>query len=115
MKKKVTLLVSIAGTGDPSPASLASKYARMASTLAQQSVAAQSAGKPGKSPEDIAALVDAERRKDARIPRLAGFDHEFSFKPKDVAFIDAALAVKWQEAGICIIEDDAPATRSAKN
>jgi len=104
-KVRVTILQSIAGTGDPSPADLRRKYELMTVNLTQQSLAAQKAGKQGRSDDEIAAAVDGERRKDAKIPRLAGFDHEFSFKPKDIAMIDSDLAEKWQDAGICIIEE----------
>jgi hypothetical protein len=106
-KVKVTILQSVAGTGDPSPADLKRKYELMTVTMTQHSLTAQKAGKQGRTDEEIAAIVETERRKDARTPRLAGFDHEFSFKPKDVALIDADLAEKWQDAGICIIEESA--------
>jgi hypothetical protein len=114
MKKvKVTMLMSIAGTGDPSAASLKQKYDRMLTNLAQQSRNAQASGKPGKTDEEIEALVGAEKRKDSKIPRVSGFDHEFSFKPKDVAFIDADLAEKWQDGGICIIESEVSLKKAA--
>lgn len=113
MKKiKVTMLASVAGTGDPSPAALRQKYGRMLANLVKQSRDAQASGKAGKSDEEIESLVSAEKRKDEKIPRVSGFDHEFSFKPKDVALIDADLAEKWQEAGICII-DEVPLKKAA--
>ena len=114
MKKvKVTMLMSIAGTDDPSAASLRQKYERLQASLVKQSLAAQQSGKPGKPDEDIEALVGAEKRKDEKIPRVSGFDHEFSFKPNDVALIDADLADKWQASGICIINAEIPLKKAA--
>jgi hypothetical protein len=114
MKKvKVKILQSVAGAGDPSPASLQRKYETMAQTMTQQSVQAQTAGKRGKSAEEIDALVDAERRADAKIPRVAGFDHVFSFKPGDTPLIPADLAAKWQESGICLIEEESGKSKAA--
>ena len=107
MKKvKLKILHSIAGTGDPSAAELSQKYANMAKTLKQQSMAAQGAGKRGKSDEEIEELVDAEKRRDSKIPRVSGFTGAFSFKPGDTPVIDASLAAKWAESGICIVEEE---------
>ena len=89
------------------------KYDRMFTNLVAQSRAAQASGKPGKSDDDIEALVRAEKRKDEKIPRVSGFDHEFSFKPKDVALIDAELAEKWQAAGICVIDSEVSLKKAA--
>lgn len=107
MKKvKVKILQSVAGTGDPSPEELHRKYVTMAKNLTQISLNAQKMGKRGKSDEEINDLVEAEKRSDARIPRVSGFTHQFSFKPGETALIDSTLAEKWQESGICLIEDE---------
>jgi hypothetical protein len=105
-KVKVKILQSVGGTGDPSAAELSQKYLTMAKTMKQQSIAAQGAGKRGKSDEEIDELVDAEKRRDAKIPRVSGFTGAFSFKPGDTPLIDASLAAKWQESGICIVDEE---------
>jgi len=97
MKKRVKILESIAGLGDPQPAQLERKYARIRQDLTERAI--RNNREP--SPTDIEAAVNAEKRKDALWVKT-GFNKDWSFKPGDEPLIDAALAEKWEEAGICI-------------
>ena len=103
MKKRVKILQSISGTGDPSPGELQRKYDTMRRTLQDAARAARNMGRPGRSDGEIEALVAEEKRKDDAIPRVAGFTHPFSFKPGDEVSIDAELAEKWETCGLCMI------------
>ena len=106
MKKRVKILQPIAGAGDPSPAELERKYARIRGEQVARSKAAQAAGKPGVTEQQIESVVNEEKRRDATIPRVSGFIGPFSFKPGDEVSIDAELADKWEACGICSILPD---------
>ena len=103
MKKRVKILQSIAGAGDPPQAELERKYARIRGEQLARSKAAQAANKVGLTEQQIESPVNEEKRRDAAIPRVSGFIGPFSFKPGDEVSIDAELAEKWEAAGICSI------------
>jgi len=107
-KKRVKILVaSIAGTGDPSAAELEKKYSEIRRQYEAASDTAKKFGRPGRSPEEIERLVQAERDKDAQIPRVSGFTAPFAFRKGEEVLIDAELAAKWEASGICQILEKA--------
>lgn len=94
MRKKVKILQSIAGLGDPSQAVLERKYAQMTAELEGR--------KKPPSAAAIEAVISAERKKDQQAVRT-GFLQDWSFKPDQEVMINAELAEKWEESGICLI------------
>jgi len=103
MKKRVKILQSIAGTGDPSKEDLERKYTRIRSEAIVRSNAAKQIGKPGKTEAEIDSLVNEEKKRDAAIPRLSGHIGQFAYKPGDEVALDAELAEKWEACGVCTL------------
>lgn len=101
MKKRVKMLVAIAGMGDAQPMELAKKYAKTERDLRSKTRTRDGVPTQVHSEEYIAGVVNAAKRKDAAEPRR-GFPQDFQFKAGDEALIDAEIAEKWEAAGICV-------------
>jgi hypothetical protein len=95
------MLVSVAGLGDVQPAALAAKYAKTEKDMRAKARMNNGVRVSIYSEDQIAAAVDAEKRKDAAAPNR-GFTQDFSFKTGDEPLIDAMIADKWEAAGICV-------------
>lgn len=111
MKRRVKMLVSIAGLGDANPSDLAKKYDRMERDMRAKFRLSGGTKVRVFSDEQIASTIETERRKDAAEPRR-GFSQDFSFKAGDEPLIDAGVAEKWEEGGICVAIQE-PAKKAA--
>lgn len=102
MKKvKVKILDPIAGLADPKPTHvLDEKYkAKIAQMNKGRRVAY--------SKEFTDELIADMKAHDRYGEKILGFPRDFAFKTGDEVMINAELAEKWEEAGICtIIRDD---------
>ena len=108
MKKKVKITESIAGMADPKPKSvLDQKYSEHTAKL-------KAVEKPP-SIHTINQVIDDMKKRDRYGEPMLGFPRDWSFKPGDEVLIDADLADKWQEAGICqfVEESAAPSKKAA--
>jgi len=101
MKSKVKMLDSIAGLADPKPTeTLDEKYATMLRTMRART--------PKPVPEAVIKETIAQTKlRDRYGEPMLGFPRDFSFRANEEVLIDAALAKKWEAAGMCIILDEA--------
>jgi hypothetical protein len=108
MKKvKVRIIDSIAGLADPkSKAELDAKYDKFSGDLRNKD-------KPP-SAGTIKMLIEEKKKADRYGDPSIGFPKDWSFKPKDEVMIEESLAVKWEDAGICVILDQSEASASGK-
>lgn len=100
-KTRVKILTSIAGLGDANPTDLAKKYAKMERDLRSKTRKRDGIAAQIYTEDQIAGLVNAEKRRDADEPRR-GFAQDFQFKAGDEPLIDSLVAEKWEAAGICV-------------
>jgi len=111
MKKKVRFLDSIAGMGDPRPtAELDAKYEAHRDKLRREALA-----RGGREPSAyiLDQIITDMKKQDRYGEKPIGFSRDWSFKPGDERVISSDLAEKWEDSGICIIVEDAPAGRKA--
>lgn len=106
-KVKVKILDSIAGLKDPrSPSELDEKY--------RQQIQRMNKGRQKPFSEGfVEELVSDFKKHDRYGEKPLGFARDWSFKPGDEVMINADLAEKWQDAGICTILADEPAAKKA--
>ena|SRR5579872_4721771 len=98
MKKvKVKILEPIAGLADPKPTSvLDEKY--------KSKIAAMNKGRRvAYSKEFTDELIAQMKSHDRYGEKQLGFPRDFAFKAGDEVMINAELAQKWEEGGICMI------------
>lgn len=98
-KTRVKILTSIACLGDPKPvAELDAEYAEVRAQLSAKT------RKPAPLSEaKIDEIIARQKQLDRYGKAGTGFPRDISFRPDQEALIDAELAEKWQESGICII------------
>jgi hypothetical protein len=98
-KTRVKILQSVAGLGDPkSVEELDAEYAKVRAQLSAKT------RKPAPlSDAKIDEIITRQKQLDRYGKAGMGFQRDFSFRPDQEALIDAELAAKWQESGICII------------
>lgn len=100
MKKRVKFLDSIAVLADPkSKNDLDAKYARITEELKGRQ-------KPP-TPAAIKNHIEEMKKADRYGETLYGFQRDMGFKPDQEALINADLAEKWEDAGICQILTEA--------
>lgn len=102
MKKKVKFLDSIAGLADPDREKLDKRYETM---RAQAKAKAEEAGREFK-PAGIEAQIKELKKSDRYDDVQRGFKKDFGYKPGEEAMIPAAVALAWEEAGICVILEE---------
>ncbi len=96
MKKRVKMTESIAVLADPQPvAELDRKYETVRENLLKKD-------KPP-SRTAIEETITTLKKQDRYGEPILGFPRDRGFKPDQEALIDAALAAKWEAAGICVI------------
>lgn len=98
MKKvKVKILEPIAGLADPKPTSvLDEKY--------KAKIAAMNKGRRvAYSKEFTEELIAQMKASDRYGEKALGFPRDFAFKTGDEVIINAELAQKWEDCGICVI------------
>jgi hypothetical protein len=103
-KKRVRILMSIAGLGDPDTAALDRKYQKVADRMTERAANANATLKP----QTIKAVIDEYKKQDRYSDVKRGFKSDFSFAPGAEVSIPAAVADAWEEAGICTILADTP-------
>lgn len=95
MKKRVKILDSIAGLGDPRPkAELDAKYERLRQQMKMQD-------KPPAASAIEASITEFKTRDRYGDPAI-GFSKDWAFKAGDEILIEAELAEKWAAGGICV-------------
>jgi hypothetical protein len=95
MKKRVKMLESIAGLADPRPqAVLEEKYSKLRIENKRRE-------KP-LSEFTIESRIDDLKKRDRYGEVSLGFPRDWSFKPGDEPLINAELAEKWEEGGLCV-------------
>ncbi len=105
-KVKVKFSEPIAVLGDPKPtAVLNEKYKKFADDLLARE-------KPP-SASTIKYLIEQKKLADRYGEPMYGFARDMAWKAGDEAFINAELAEKWQDCGICMILEDAPGKKAA--
>lgn len=98
-KKRVKILESIAGLADPKPrAELDAKYSKFKAGLEAREKP------PSKATIDFH-VAEMKKRDRYGEPEL-GFKRDWAFRPDAEVTINADLADKWEESGICTILDD---------
>jgi hypothetical protein len=100
-KIRVKMLTSIVGLGDANPADLARKYTKLDRDMRSKTRKRDGMDARTYTDEQIAHVVNDEKRKDADEPRR-GFAADFAFKPGDEPYIDSTVADKWEAAGLCV-------------
>jgi hypothetical protein len=91
---RVKFLDAMAGLRDPTPATLAAKYARLA-----DSMKAEKAGKqPAYTDSQIQAAVDVSKKADTAVVPT-GFAKDWFFKAGDEASVNEVIAKHWEAAG----------------
>lgn len=106
-KVRVKILEPIAVLADPKPkADLEAKYKKFADGLRERE-------KPP-SESTIKALLNEKKLADRYAEVPLGFARDMAWKIGDEAFINAELAEKWQDGGICLIIDEASASSPSK-
>jgi hypothetical protein len=109
IKKRVKILVSIAGLGDPDTAALDKKYQAIADGMNKRAAEANAKLKP----ETIQAVIAEYKRQDRYGDVKRGFRSDFAFPPGAEVTVPAAIAEHWEEAGICSILPDLPGAKAA--
>jgi hypothetical protein len=97
MKVKVRILDSIAGLADPRPKDeLDAKYATKIEKM--------NAGREKPFSKHFTdTMIGQMKSRDRYGEKPIGFPRDWSFKPGDEPMIDADLAVKWEDSGICMV------------
>jgi hypothetical protein len=99
MKKRVKMLESIAGLADPKlKADLEAKYQRIREANRQRE-------KPFSDRTVENQIAELKKRDRYGEPPL-GFPRDWSFKPGDEVLINAELAEKWEDLGLCVVIGD---------
>ncbi len=96
MKKKVRMLDSVAGLGDPRPVE----------DLDQKYQAIRDRNKAAERPlteRTIENQIATMKLRDRYAEKPLGFKRDWSFKVDQEAMIPADLAAKWEDAGLCVI------------
>jgi hypothetical protein len=109
MKKRVRILTSIAGLGDPDTAALDLKYQKITERMIERAAKANATLKP----QTIKAVIDEYKKQDRYGDVKRGFKTDFSFAPNAEVSIPAAVADAWEEAGICTILSDTSDKKAA--
>lgn len=99
-KVRVKMIDSIAGLADPKPrATLDEKYKKMQADMRGR--------RPKPVPEIVIEQTLEETKKRDRYGEAEiGFPRDWSFKPDQEVLINADLARKWEEVGLCVILQD---------
>lgn len=99
-KKRVKMLDSIAGLGDPKPvAVLDEKYANMRTAMKKPGHGREK----GISDYTIETVIAETKKRDRYGEQPIGFARDWALKPDAELMINADLADKWEAAGICVI------------
>lgn len=101
MKKKlIKILESIAGLADPKPkADLDEKYRK---AIASTNLARTNAGAREMTASHAEAFIADMKARDRYGEKPLGFPRDWSFRPGDTVEVNAELADKWIEVGLCV-------------